>query len=206
MDDIKRSIQEFLTRIANKGWPGVELRVRVGEASELVDSYALADVNADVIYGDMAANAQGVVDPVSSFFLRALGNGDKKGPSRSFSIVNEDPRHQGDRFEASDKATIRMLLEHAHRSHLVINNTLAQVTALAQSSLQSQTTIQSQMAETHGDAIAALREARADQAQAEVQMMEAHAKAERSGKLLDAGTQLLPVLIHHLTSDKEGKE
>lgn len=203
MEDIKRSIAEFLERMGKKGWPAVELRVRVGESSELVDQYALAEVTPDLIHRDMVTNAQGVVDPVSSFFLRALGNENKKGPARSFSVINEEPAHQGDRFDASDKATIRMLMEHAHRSHLIINNTLAQVTAIAQASLQSQTSIQSQMAETHSEAIATLREARANQARVEVQLLEANAKAERSGKLMDVGMQMLPALIAQLTSGKD---
>lgn len=204
MDDVKRSLGEFLARIAQKGWPAVELKVRVGEASELVDQYALAEANVDLIWADMMANAQGVTDPVSSFFVRALGNGDKRGPSRSFSVVNDNPPHQADRFEATDKAALRMMMEHAHRSHLVVTNALAQVTQALQSSLGGQLEIQGQMAQTHGEAIAALREARAETAEAEVRMMEAHTKAERTGKLMEAGMALLPALIERLNEPDNG--
>lgn len=203
MDEIKQNITAFLERIA-KHYPAVELRVRVGDSSELVDQYPLNACNADVILGDMRVNAQGVTDPVSSFFLRALGNGDAKGPSRSFSIVNDQPTHQADRFEANDKATNRMLLEHTHRSHIVITNTMSQMTEALQGIMRSQTGLQAQMAETHSDAIAVLREAKADQAKAEVHMLETANKAERTNKLLDAGMALLPSILDSLKKPEEG--
>lgn len=196
MGEIERNLTEFIARVKANGWPAVELRVRVGSATELVDEYLVAQASADVIYRDMVTNAQGVGDPASSFFLRAIGNGDKKGPSRSFSIVNHNPSHEGDRFDGGDKATVRLLLDHAHRSHLAMIQVMGQMSAV----ISSQGSLQTQLADTHGEAIASLRASRAEQAQAEVRLMEAASKTERSGKLLDAGMAMLPALIQHLTN------
>lgn len=202
MDEVKRNLGLFLDRIKSKNWPAVELRVRVGGATEHVDEYLISEANADRVYQDMIANAQGVGDPSSSFILRAVGNGDEKGPSRAFSIVNHNPAHESDRFDGTDKNTVRLLLDQVHRSHLAMIQVMGQMSQV----IGSQSSLQSQLADTHSEAIASLRESRAEQARAEVQMVEVASRTERSGKLLDAGMAMLPGLIEHLTSPGEGKK
>lgn len=201
MNDIKKSLQEYLARVAAKNWPAVELRARTGAASDLVDQYVVAESGiADVIYQDMVTNAQGVGDHVSLFFVRAVGDGDTRGPSRSFSIVNEQSSStDAGHVDGGDKATIRLLLDHAHRSHLAMVQVMSQMSTV----IGTNSRIQEQMVETHSEAIVSLRDSRGDQARAEVAMMIEATKAERTGKLMDAGVAMLPALFEHLAKDSE---
>lgn len=207
MEETRKSIAEFVSRARAKGYAGFELFVRVGEASQLVDEYAADGQTADLVWRDAVANANGFEDVTSSFFLKAMSKEGAAGPSRAFSVAREmGGGHQPDRFEGSATAMVRLLLEQNHRSHLAMVQTLQAVAASVQayaSSQSHQVEVQAQYAQTHSEALQALREGRADQARAERELLEANIREERKSKLIETGMALLPALLQSLGEDKK---
>lgn len=205
MDETGKSIADFVARTRARGFVGFELYVRVGEALQLVDHYAANDQTAELVWRDAVANANGFEDVTSSFCLRAMSK-EGSGPSRAFSVVREMGGHQPDRFEGSPMAMVRLLLEENHRAHMAMVAMLTAVSSSVQAFAAAQShqvEVQGQYAQTHAEALAALRDSRADQARAERELLESNVREERKSKLIEAGVSLLPAILASLAEDKK---
>lgn len=197
-------IRDFIERARSRGLKGLSLHVRVGDAEELVDEYALDPTTAETVWRDAQANAGGFAEPFTAFVLHTHREDGGEGPSRSFSVLRTMlPAHTPDRFDPGDKAALRLMMEQVDRSHKVIAGLVpATMVQLSQMIAGLSGPIE-QMANTQAEAIRELREQRAATAEAERTMLKDAAREQRLDRLLDIGINLAPVVIAKLAAGDE---
>lgn len=198
LDDEKtydNPLTDWVRRATAAGAEGFQLHVRLGESSQILDEYAANEPNvAHRMFADATTNAEGFADIMSTFYAQAINAGGVRGGIRTFAVTRSPSLNVPDRYDPSDKATIRMLLEHVDQSHRVL-------TQVVPAALSSMSQMVNQLADTHSEAIQAIRETRASAADAERRMLSEAAREQRIDRMLDTVVTMLPAVLSKNEAD-----
>ena len=195
----KAAIASFVSGVAKSGYKGLELYVRVGHGVELAGKYVIAPNVADQVFEDAQMNAAGFDELVSEFMLKAKGDNGEADLTRHFSITRPPSPHMPDRFEGTDRAMVRLLLEQNERSHRIITQVVPQVMAHQAAMFTGLSGHMSEMLNTHGQALQVLRDGRVEQLQAEREMVREAAREQRIDMMWNAFAALAPQVIEGLS-------
>lgn len=182
-------LTEWVRRATEAGAEGFQLHVRLGESSQLLDEYAASEANvAHRMFGDATTNAEGFTDTMSTFYAQAIGGDGQRRGIRTFAVTRSPSLNVPDRYDPTDRATIRLLLEQVDRSHRVI-------TEVVPAALSSMSNMVAQLARTHDEAIQAIRETRVAHVEAERAMLADAAREQRMDRMLDTLSTMLPAIV-----------
>lgn len=185
-------LAEFLRKMATKGYVAFRLFVKEGESENLLDEWRLEgapEENAATCFEVAQTNAQGFRDAVSAFVCRVFSETDFAGPGFNFSVRNEGGDVH-DRFEPTANASSRLFLEQIDKDNKSFREIALKAIDAQQKQMEPLTQVVNgllapvtQMCASFGDAIAALRESRSLEREAELAALQLQSKQETKSAL-----------------------
>lgn len=178
----------WIHRASGKGYKGLRLLVRVGEAWSLVDQWAIAN-NAkqlgEEVFAEATANAE-AFQGISTFKLEAHGESGAPPVVRAFSLTGSPSLNEPDRYDPRNDAALRLMLEQNDKMAKTMMQMVAAVVTPLSSMMGQMSSHVGALAETHSDALRVVREDAKRGGLNELVALESATRAERVNKLLEA--------------------